>query len=50
MYDVSNMKTRMTAIKDIAEAGGIRALGALDLETLRSVLETAFQEVGFDLA
>ncbi|KAG2496413.1 hypothetical protein HYH03_005639 [Edaphochlamys debaryana] len=45
LYDVETMKSRMNAIKGLAEAGGIQALGALDLETLRSVLEAAFQQV-----
>ncbi|KXZ53746.1 hypothetical protein GPECTOR_6g663 [Gonium pectorale] len=45
MYDVESMKSRMNAIKAVAEAGGMQALGALDLEQLRSVLSSAFQEV-----
>ncbi|PNW81221.1 hypothetical protein CHLRE_07g347050v5 [Chlamydomonas reinhardtii] len=45
MYDVETMKGRMHAIKAVAEAGGIAALGALDLDQLRGVLEQAFQRV-----
>ncbi|GLC34270.1 hypothetical protein PLESTB_001603700 [Pleodorina starrii] len=48
MNDVEAMKGRMAAIKAVAEAGGIRALGALDLEQLRAVLSDAFQSVDGD--
>ncbi|GIL84899.1 hypothetical protein Vretimale_9723 [Volvox reticuliferus] len=45
MNDVETMKSRMSAIKAVAAAGGIQALGALDLDTLRAVLSDAFQRV-----
>lgn len=45
MYDVDTMKLRMNAIKAVTEAGGMKALGALDLDQLRSVLESAFRDV-----
>ncbi|EFJ47239.1 radial spoke protein 7 [Volvox carteri f. nagariensis] len=45
MNDVESMKSRMSAIKAVAEAGGIQALGALDLEQLRAVLSDSFQRV-----
>ena len=45
MYDVDTMKLRMNAIKAVSEAGGMKALGALDLDQLRGLLEEAFREV-----
>mmetsp|Transcript_17945 Transcript_17945/g.32766 ORF Transcript_17945/g.32766 Transcript_17945/m.32766 type:complete len:475 (+) Transcript_17945:89-1513(+) len=47
LYDVDNMKLRMAAIKN-ASAGGIKALGELDIETLKSVLEDVFMQVDVD--
>ncbi|GFR51432.1 hypothetical protein Agub_g13721 [Astrephomene gubernaculifera] len=44
LNDVGSMKSRMKAIKAVAAAGGIQALGALDLDQLRSLLAAAFRE------
>lgn len=44
MYDVDGMKLRLQAIKEVAAAGGVAKLSQLNLDELRVVLESAFQE------
>uniref|UniRef100_A0A7S0RF79 EF-hand domain-containing protein n=1 Tax=Chlamydomonas leiostraca TaxID=1034604 RepID=A0A7S0RF79_9CHLO len=45
MYDVDNMKLRLQAIKEVAAAGGMAELSAMDIDGLRALLEGEFQRV-----
>jgi len=44
MYDVDRVKLRIQAIKEMADAGGLRAMLSVDLDALRSELANLFAD------